>query len=149
MGDAGISPAEVIHLLASHTVARSDTLIPGHDSVPFDSTPFTFDTQVFLEVLLKGVGFPFGAASQNIPGAEVESPLPNSHLLRLQSDFAIAHAPETACAWQDNVNNQELMMLNFRTAMQKLAVVGHNPDELIDCSDVIPEPLPPVRKPAT
>ena len=47
------------------------------------------------------------------------------------------------------VNNQELMMINFQTAMQKLAVVGHDPNELIDCSDVIPEPLPPVRKPAT
>lgn len=47
------------------------------------------------------------------------------------------------------VNDQLLMMLNFQTAMAKLAVVGHNPDELIDCSDVIPEPLPPVAKPAT
>ena len=95
MGDAGISPAEVIHLLASHTVARSDTLIPGHDSVPFDSTPFTFDTQVFLEVLLKGNGFPFGLNS-SVPGAEVFSPIPQSGEMRLQSDFALAR--DQVCA---------------------------------------------------
>ena len=89
MGDAGFSPAELIHLLASHTIARSDTLIPGHDSVPFDSTPFTFDTQVFLEVLLKGNGFPFGLNS-SVPGAEVFSPIPQSGEMRLQSDFALA-----------------------------------------------------------
>lgn len=55
MEDGGFSPAETIHLLASHTIARSDTLVAGHEAVPFDTTPFTFDTQVFLEVLLKGV----------------------------------------------------------------------------------------------
>lgn len=47
------------------------------------------------------------------------------------------------------VNDQQLMMANFQSAMAKLAVVGHNPDNLIDCSDVIPDPLPPVSKPAT
>ena len=47
------------------------------------------------------------------------------------------------------VDDQRLMMANFQSAMAKLAVVGHNPNELIDCSDVIPEPLPPVKKPAT
>ena len=55
MEDGGFTSAEVIHLLASHTIARSDTLVAGHEAVPFDSTPFTFDTQIFLEVLLKGV----------------------------------------------------------------------------------------------
>ncbi|KAF8525546.1 hypothetical protein BU17DRAFT_62693 [Hysterangium stoloniferum] len=40
--------------------------------VPFGSTPFTFDTQFFLEVLLAGVGFP---DSPNNTG-EVLSPLP-------------------------------------------------------------------------
>ncbi|PAV18398.1 manganese peroxidase 2 [Pyrrhoderma noxium] len=148
MGDAGISPAEVIHLLASHTVARSDTLIPGHDSVPFDSTPFTFDTQVFLEVLLKGNGFPFGLNS-SVPGAEVFSPIPQSGEMRLQSDFALARDQRTACEWQSMVNNQQLMMSNFKSAMAKMAVIGHDPRNLIDCSDVIPQATPPLRKPAT
>jgi hypothetical protein len=54
----GFSPDEVVALLASHTIARSDHVDPTISAVPFDSTPFTFDTQVFLEVLLEGTGFP-------------------------------------------------------------------------------------------
>ena len=54
----GFTPDEVVALLASHTIARSDHVDPTISAVPFDSTPFTFDTQVFLEVLLKGTGFP-------------------------------------------------------------------------------------------
>ena len=41
------------------------------------------------------------------------------------------------------------MMRNFRDGMAKLAVTGQNVRRLIDCSEVIPEPLPPVAKPAT
>ena len=51
------SPDEVIALLASHSIARSNHIDPGLKAA-FDSTPFTFDTHVFLEVLLKGTGFP-------------------------------------------------------------------------------------------
>ena len=91
MQDGGFSAAEVIHLLASHTIARSDTLVVGHTAVPFDTTPFTFDTQIFLEVLLKGTGIPFGI--NNTVGAEVDSPLPQSNELRLQSDFALSRDP--------------------------------------------------------
>jgi hypothetical protein len=54
----GFSPSEVVALLASHSIARSDHVDPTISAVPFDSTPFTFDTQIFLEVLLKGTGFP-------------------------------------------------------------------------------------------
>lgn len=54
----GFTPAEVIALLASHSIARADHVDPNISAVPFDSTPFEFDSQVFLEVLLKGTGFP-------------------------------------------------------------------------------------------
>ena len=57
----GFSPTELVALLASHTIARSDHIVPDETAVPFDSTPFTFDTQIFLEVLLEGVGFPGGS----------------------------------------------------------------------------------------
>lgn len=147
MEDGGFTPAELIHLLASHTIARSDTLVPGHQAVPFDSTPFTFDTQVFLEVLLKGVGVPFGV--NNTDGAEVDSPIPESNEMRLQSDFVLSRDQRTACEWQSMVNNQQLMMSNFQSAMAKLAVVGHDPNELIDCSEVVPQATPPVAKAAT
>ena len=41
------------------------------------------------------------------------------------------------------------MMANFQRAMAKLATIGHNPRDLVDCSEVIPQPKAPVNKPAT
>ncbi|KAJ7106689.1 substrate-free manganese peroxidase [Mycena epipterygia] len=143
----GFTPFEVVSLLASHTVARADKVV---DAAPFDSTPFTFDTQIFLEVLLKGTGFP---GSGNNTG-EVMSPLPltsgnDTGELRLESDFNIAHDERTACFWQGFVNEQELMALSFKAAMAKLAVLGHNPADLIDCSDVVPAVVKTPVKAAT
>ncbi|KLO16005.1 manganese peroxidase 1 [Schizopora paradoxa] len=147
MADAGFSPTDLVNLLASHTVARSDTLILNREAVPFDSTPFTFDSQVFLEVLLKG--------NETLPPAagEADAQVPNALAaqgeMRLQSDFAIAHDTQTACAWQEMINNQQLMMNNFKNAMAKLAVTGHDASKLIDCSDAVPIPKPPVGKATT
>jgi manganese peroxidase len=149
--DAGnFSPFEVVSLLASHSIARADKVDETIDAAPFDSTPFTFDTQIFLEVLLKGVGFPGGSNNTG----EVASPLPthsgnDTGELRLQSDFALARDPRTACFWQGFVNEQEFMANSFRAAMSKLAVLGHNRNDLIDCSEVVPVPKPAVNKPAT
>ncbi|KAJ7484858.1 manganese peroxidase [Mycena galericulata] len=149
--DAGnFSPFEVVSLLASHTVARADKVDETIDAAPFDSTPFTFDTQIFLEVLLKGVGFP---GTGNNTG-ELASPLPLSSgndtgELRLQSDFAIARDPRTACIWQGFVNEEAFMAASFKAAMAKLAILGHNRAALIDCSDVVPKPAPSTGKPAS
>ena len=41
------------------------------------------------------------------------------------------------------------MAASFKAAMAKLAVLGSNPDELVDCSEVVPTPKPAVNKPAT
>jgi hypothetical protein len=147
---AGFTPEEVVHLLSSHSTARADHVDPTIQDVPFDSTPFTFDTQIFLEVLLKGTGFP--GLSNN--SGEAASPLPqhsgeDQGELRLQSDFLIARDERTACEWQKQINQQELMSSNFKAAMAKLAVIGHNPNELVDCSEVIPTPVPASGKPAT
>nr|BAR45976.1 manganese peroxidase isozyme [Phlebiopsis crassa] len=149
--DAGnFSPFEVVSLLSSHTIARADKVDETIDAAPFDTTPFTFDTQVFLEVLLKGVGFP-GTANNT---GEVESPLPigsgtDVGELRLQSDFALARDSRTACFWQGFVNEQAFMAASFKAAMSKLAVLGQNREDLIDCSDVVPVPKPAVNKPAS
>lgn len=113
MADGGFTPAELIHLLASHTIARSDTLVPGHQAVPFDTTPFTFDTQIFLEVLLKGVGVPFGV--NNTDGAEVDSPIPQSNEMRLQSDFALA---------RDSVSLLHLFVLDKSTDISFSALLA-------------------------
>ncbi|THH03507.1 hypothetical protein EW145_g6201 [Phellinidium pouzarii] len=147
--DAGFTSNEVIHLLASHSVARSDTIVPDHQAVPFDSTPFNFDTQFFLEVLLKGTAVPFNRTTPNTVGGEVDSPLASEGEMRLQSDFALARDPRTACEWQSMVDNQFLMMENFRTAMMKLSVVGQDTRKLVDCSELIPEPKPAVKLHAT
>lgn len=133
--DAGFSPSEVVALLASHSIAAADALDPTIPGTPFDSTAGTFDTQVFLEVLLKGSLFP-GNGSQ--PG-EVLSPIAGE--MRLQSDFNIAHDPRTACLWQAMINDQTRMQFLFRAAMAKLQTLGQ-PSNLIDCSDVVPIPAP-------
>ncbi|KAJ3551315.1 hypothetical protein NM688_g4779 [Phlebia brevispora] len=146
----GFTPFEVVSLLASHSIARADKVDETIDAAPFDSTPFTFDTQVFLEVLLKGTGFP---GTDNNTG-EVASPLPltsgsDTGEMRLQSDFALARDERTACFWQSFVNEEEFMATSFKNAMAKLAVLGHNTNDLIDCSDVVPAPKAAVKKPAT
>ncbi|KAJ7463987.1 manganese peroxidase [Mycena latifolia] len=138
--DAGnFSPFEVVSLLASHSVARADHVDPTIDAAPFDSTPFTFDTQIFLEVLLEGTGFP---GTGNNTG-EVMSPLPLSSgndtgEMRLESDFGFARDSRTACIWQGFVDKQDFMASSFKAAMSKLAILGHNRDDLIDCSSVVP-----------
>jgi manganese peroxidase len=105
---------------------------------------------VFLEVLLKGTGFP---GTGNNTG-EVASPLPltsgsDTGEMRLQSDFALARDERTACFWQGFVNEQEFMAASFKAAMSKLAILGHNRNSLIDCSEVVPVPVPAVNKPAS
>ncbi|KAF8511931.1 manganese peroxidase MnP4 [Gautieria morchelliformis] len=112
MKDGGnFSPDEVVALLASHSIARSEHVDPSIEAVPFDSTPFTFNTQIFIEVLLKGTGFP---GMPNNTGKAL-SPLPlggsgvNVREMRLQSDDFLARDPRTACMWQGFVNEQEKM----------------------------------------
>ena len=138
--DVGLNPADVVNLDAWHSVRRIDGFVPGHDSVPLDTTPFIFDSQIFLEVLLKGVGFPFNVT--NPTGGEVESPLPAEGEVRLQSDFALARDNRTACDWQNNIGNHASMAANFRNAFAKIAVVGQDVSSLIDCSEAVPEPVP-------
>nr|AAB03480.1 manganese dependent peroxidase precursor MnP13-1 [Gelatoporia subvermispora]AAC05222.1 manganese peroxidase precursor [Gelatoporia subvermispora] len=153
--DAGnFSPFEVVSLLASHSVARADKVDPTLDAAPFDTTPFTFDTQIFLEVLLKGVGFP---GLDNNTG-EVASPLPfgdtstggnDTGMMRLQSDFALARDERTACFWQGFVDQQDFMAQSFQAAFEKMAILGSNAADLINCSAVVPQSVGPVTVPAT
>lgn len=143
--DAGLTTEDMVNLLISHTIARADHVDPTLTGVPFDTTPFTFDTQFFLETLLKGTGFP--GLSNNT--GEVASATFNERSMRLQSDFAFARDPRTACQWQSFINNQQLMMNAFKQSMAKMATLGQNTARLCDCSEVIPTPKAPVAKPAT
>ncbi|EJD02962.1 manganese-dependent peroxidase [Fomitiporia mediterranea MF3/22] len=135
-GDAGFSPEEVVALLASHSVAAADHVDESIPGSPFDSTPSTFDTQVFVEVQLRGTLFPGTGGNQG----EVQSPIGGE--IRLQSDHDLARDSRTACIWQSFVNNQAKMQTEFRSAMAKLATLGQDTSKLVDCSDVIPVPPP-------
>ncbi|KAJ7168940.1 manganese peroxidase [Mycena filopes] len=148
--DAGnFSPFEVVALLSAHSIARADHVDPNLDAAPFDSTPFVYDTQVFLEMLLQGTG---NGSSPN--SGEVSSPLPrgsgnDTGELRLQSDFAIAHVPRTACYWQGFVNQQDHMASSFKAAMAKLGLLGQDRAKLVDCSAVVPPTVKTHVKPAS
>jgi len=135
--DAGFSPREAVALLASHSIAAADVIDRSIPGTPFDSTIETFDSQVYLEVLLKGKVTPDGKPLQ--PG-EVLSPLPGE--MRLQSDWAISQDLRTACYWQLMIDNQNRMMSEFKDAMAKLQVLGQDTRKLTDCTEVIPIPKP-------
>ncbi|KAF8483005.1 manganese peroxidase 1 [Russula ochroleuca] len=134
--DAGFNSDEVVALLASHSIAAAKDIDPSAPGAPFDSTPGVFDTQFFVEVQLRGVQVP----GTTIYRGEAESALQGE--IRLQSDAELARDARTACTWQSYVNNQGKMMKDFADAMAKLAVVGQDTSNLIDCSEVIPEPKP-------
>ncbi|KAI8976663.1 manganase peroxidase [Trametes punicea] len=133
----GFSPAEVVALLASHTVAAADHVDPTIPGTPFDSTPFLFDTQFFIETQLRGTLFPGTGGNQG----EVESPLKGE--IRLQSDSELARDSRTSCEWQSFVNNQAKLQSAFKAAFRKMTVLGHNVNDLIDCSEVVPVPPAP------
>ncbi|KAJ3570990.1 hypothetical protein NP233_g4039 [Leucocoprinus birnbaumii] len=133
-GDAGFNPDEVIALLASHSVAAADHVDETIPGTPFDSTPDIFDSQFFIEVQLAGTAFPGTGRGQG----EVESPL--SGEMRIQSDQELARDSRTACTWQSFVNNQNKLQKEFKAAMLKLSLLGHDRSSLIDCSEVIPNP---------
>ncbi|KAK7043339.1 peroxidase [Favolaschia claudopus] len=139
MADAGgFSPTDVVALLASHSVAGADTIDPTIPGTPFDSTPSVFDTQLFIEVQLRGTLFPGSQPGQG----EVMSAVAGE--MRLQSDALIARDPQTNCAWQSFAGDLPAVQSAFAKAFNVMSIIGHNPSDLIDCSDVIPgaPPLP-------
>ncbi|KAF7300355.1 Peroxidase [Mycena chlorophos] len=137
MFDAGaFSPEEVVALLASHSVAGADTIDPTIPGTPFDSSPSIMDTQIFIEVQLKGTLFPGpdpgnGEAMSAVAGE-----------MRLESDGLIARDERTSCFWQEMAGNQSRMQEQFAAAFLKLGMIGHSESSLIDCSDVIPDATP-------
>ncbi|KII86816.1 hypothetical protein PLICRDRAFT_177549 [Plicaturopsis crispa FD-325 SS-3] len=133
MADAGFSPDDTVALLASHSIGTQQTTDPTVPGAPFDSTPEVFDNQFYLEMLLKGKTYPGSGNNQG----EVKAPIHGQ--FRLQSDEAIARAPQTACKWASFAHDSHAMVDAFRDAMAKVANNGQNISELVDCSEVIPE----------
>ncbi|KAI0725629.1 heme peroxidase [Fomitopsis betulina] len=130
MSDAGFTVEDTVALLAAHSVARQKGVDPSVPNVPFDSTPGTFDTKFYAEMLLNGTGYPGKGGTS----AEVKSA--SKHVMRLASDAALAQHPSTSAIWRSFAGDHSVMRAGFRDAMQKLANQGHT--SLIDCSSVIP-----------
>jgi len=138
MGDAGFTPEEVVALIASHTIAAQDHVEPTIHGSPFDSTPDTFDNQVFIEVQLRGTLLPAGSGGS--AAGEVTSPLAGE--IRLQSDHNLARDSRTACTWQSFAASQDLMVSKFKAAFEKMTLLGQDVTKMIDCSEVIPKSKP-------
>ncbi|KAJ6492963.1 manganese peroxidase 5 [Mycena vulgaris] len=141
--EVGFSPAEVVALLASHTIAAADHVDPTTISTPFDSTPGIFDTQLFIETQLRGILVPGDGFNGGTAPGQVLSPLEG--MIRLETDSNVYS--RTSCEWQSFATNQAKLQSSFRAAMAKMAVIGQNTKTMIDCSDVIPVPKPLVGKP--
>ncbi|RPD68904.1 peroxidase MNP1 [Lentinus tigrinus ALCF2SS1-7] len=136
--DVGFQDFEVVWLLSAHTVAAADAVDPTIPRTPFDSTPEVFDTQFFIETQLRGVAFPGVGGEQG----EVTSPIAGE--MRLQSDHLLARDDRTSCEWQSFTNDQEKFAETFPDVMGRLALLGVDQSQLVDCSEVIPiaPPLP-------
>jgi cytochrome c peroxidase len=140
-GDAGFSAQEVVSLLASHTTGAQDHVDPSVHGSPFDSTPSSWDTQVFIEVQMRGTFFAGGGPNVG----EVMAGLPGE--MRLLSDHLLARDSATSCFWQALANDHDAMRSQFTAAMAKLSVLGQNEALLTDCSEVIPVPKPATVQP--
>ncbi|KAF9524031.1 GP, class II peroxidase [Crepidotus variabilis] len=136
MADAGFSASELVALMASHSVAASDNIDPTIPETPIDSTPGCFDSQFYIETSLKGTTFP--GTGNNAERGEVESP--SKRQIRMKSDFELARDPRTSCQWQSYATDHSRMQADFKMAMTKLMTLGQNMGDLINCSDVIPQP---------
>ncbi|KAJ7890376.1 putative versatile peroxidase [Mycena leptocephala] len=137
VGDAGLTPEELIDLLASHSVGFQEDVDPTIIPTPFDLTPSVFDTNFYRDTqFLLGTMLPRNGTV--LHQGEVKTPFKNE--FRLQSDYALAHDSRTSSHWTSLALSHTLMSTRFATAMAKMALLGQNPNILQDCSEVIPAP---------
>ncbi|KDR73358.1 hypothetical protein GALMADRAFT_101039 [Galerina marginata CBS 339.88] len=133
----GFTVPEIVAIIGgSHSIAGADDIVPNQQGVPFDQTPDVFDSQIFVDVQLRGTLFTGQGGQQG----EVQSAVQG--LVRLQSDHLLARDSATNCEWQSNVNNHAKLVSNFASGVQKLALLGQVKSQLTDCSEVIPAAIP-------
>lgn len=137
MQDAlGFTPVETVWALAAHSIGSASDVDPSIPRTPFDSTPGIFDAQFFVETQLRGTLFPGKGGIQG----EVESPMKGE--IRLQSDHLMARDSRSSCEWQSFVTDHAKLQNRFQFAMETIAVVGQDTTNMVDCSEVIPQPHP-------
>ncbi|KAJ3556345.1 hypothetical protein NM688_g2079 [Phlebia brevispora] len=111
----GFDELETVWFLIAHTVAAQNDIDPTIPRTPFDSTPELFDGTVM-------------------------SPLKGE--FRLQTDHLLARDSRTACEWQSFGTDQAKLQNRFQFIFGAMGQLGHDPDDLIDCSEVLPNPPP-------
>ncbi|PPQ92148.1 hypothetical protein CVT25_008773 [Psilocybe cyanescens] len=142
-GELGFTTEEIVAVVGgSHSIAGADDVVPNLEGVPFDQTPDMFDTQIFVDVQLRGTLFPGQGNTQG----EVQTSVPGT--VRLQSDHLLARDSATNCEWQSFVNNQSKMAQVFGQAVLKLSLLGQDQSKMTDCSEVIPKAIPFTGGPA-
>ncbi|KAJ7314261.1 putative peroxidase [Mycena albidolilacea] len=130
--DAGLTPEELVNLLASHSIAVQEHIDPTIPNTPFDLTPGIFDNNFYRDTLLPG----FVTPGSSLHTGQVLSPFKGE--FRLQSDFALSRDLRTAGRWILLSLDPFLMASSFATSMAKMALLGQNPGILHDCSEIIP-----------
>lgn len=108
--DVGLNATEVVHLIAAHSIAHARTTDPSNKYAAFDSTPSTFDSQFYLEVLLKGDKTP---GNGTLGYGETGDALGKEGEVRIMSDYNLAHDERTACIWQSMIG-EYIEMLPFQ-----------------------------------
>ncbi|THV01977.1 hypothetical protein K435DRAFT_963359 [Dendrothele bispora CBS 962.96] len=53
----------------------------------------------------------------------------------------VSRDSRTACEWQSFVDNHDKLMSAFSAAMVEMSVLRHDINDLVNCSEFIPEPL--------
>jgi len=135
MGPSGFSAQQAVVLIGAHTAGDQSFVDLNNQNQPFDSTPFIWDSQVFLEVLLQQ---DLATGAQILPGGNLQQ----TGVFRLASDRLFATDSRTACFWQQFVGNHEVFISQFEQFMFQLGTVGQNVNSLVDCSDVLPSAAP-------
>ncbi|KAF7796474.1 hypothetical protein EIP86_007651 [Pleurotus ostreatoroseus] len=132
----GFDELETVWFLIAHTIAAQNDIDPTIPRTPFDSTPAVFDGQFFIETQLRGTLFPGKGGIQGT----TQSPLKGE--FRLQSDHDLARDSRTACEWQSFGTDQAKLQNRFQFIFGAMGQLGHDPNDLIDCSEVLPNPPP-------
>ncbi|KAJ7652404.1 putative peroxidase, partial [Mycena polygramma] len=140
--DAGLMPTELVALLASHSIGVQEHVDPSIENTPFDTTPGVFDTAFYKEVLRPGMHYPGKGPRDGNRTRSGEVPAPDTKppIFRLQSDYALSRDPRTEEEWKvySEPSTQLLMTARFAAAMARMALIGQDPVNLVDCSGVVP-----------
>lgn len=110
----GFSPADVVALMGTHSVALQFNDDPSQAGKPLDSTPGICDTRFYQET--------------------IDGTAPYS----LQSDKLLARDTKTGEAWSSFAQSAEAWSAAFVSAWDRFAVVGNDEGSLQDCSSLIP-----------